>query len=137
MDLGIKGKTALVAASSAGLGLACATALAREGCVVTINGRDERRLADARAGIEAATGARVHTVIADITTEAGREAFVDACPAADILVNNNAGPAPGTLAEWDHAAWMSAIEANILAPILLIRELLPGMRARNRGRSVN
>ena len=137
MDLGIKGKTALVAASSAGLGLACATALAREGCTVTINGRDERRLADARAGIEAATGARVHTVIADITTEAGREAFVDACPAADILVNNNAGPAPGTLADWNHAAWMSALEANMLSPILLIRALLPGMRARKFGRIVN
>ena len=137
MDLGIKGKTALVAASSAGLGLACATALAREGCTVTINGRDARRLADARAGIEAATGARVHTVIADITTEAGRKAFVDACPEADILVNNNAGPAPGKLADWDHAAWMSAIEANMLSPILLIRALLPGMRARKFGRIVN
>jgi len=137
MDLGIKGKTALVAASSAGLGLACATALAREGCTVTINGRDARRLADARAAIEAATGVRVQIVVADITTEAGREAFVGACPEADILVNNNAGPAPGKLADWDHAAWMSAIEANMLSPILLIRALLPGMRARKFGRIVN
>ena len=137
MDLGIKGKTALVAASSAGLGLACATALAREGCSVTINGRDARRLAEARTGIETATGARVRTVVADITTDAGRKTLIDACPAADILVNNNAGPAPGKLADWDHAAWMAALEANMLSPILLIRALLPGMRARKFGRIVN
>ena len=128
MDLGIDGRKALVAASSAGLGLACATALAREGCAVYINGRDAQRLAEAQAGIEAALGVRVRTIVADIATEAGRKIFVDACPEADILVNNNAGPAPGKLADWDHAAWLSAIEANMLAPILLIRALLPGMR---------
>ncbi|OGG52565.1 MAG: 3-oxoacyl-ACP reductase [Candidatus Handelsmanbacteria bacterium RIFCSPLOWO2_12_FULL_64_10] len=137
MDLGIEGRTALVAASSAGLGLACATALAREGCTVTINGRDPQRLAKAQAGIEAAIGKRVHTVVADINTEEGRAAFVAACPSADILVNNNAGPPPGKLADWDHAAWIAAIEANMLAPILLIRALLPGMRARKFGRMVN
>lgn len=137
MDLGIKGRKALVAASSAGLGLACATALAREGCEVTINGRDARRLAEARTKIETATGARVQTVVADIITEAGRKALIDACPAADILVTNNAGPPPGKLADWDHAAWTAALEANMLAPILLIRALLPGMRARKFGRIVN
>jgi len=137
MDLGLEGKMALVAASSAGLGLACATALAREGCTVTINGRDTQRLANAQAQIASATGKRVHAVIADINTEEGRASFVDACPSADILINNNAGPAPGKLADWDHAAWMVAIEANMLAPILLIRALLPGMRARKFGRIVN
>jgi len=137
MDLGIAGRKALIAASSSGLGLACATALAREGCRVWINGRDGARLDEARALIDAQTGVRVDTVAADINTEAGRAALLAACPAPDILVNNNAGPAPGTLADWDHAAWLAALEANLLAPILLIRAVLPGMRARAFGRIVN
>lgn len=137
MDLGIKGKKALVAASTSGLGLACATALAREGCIVWINGRDPERLAQARWQISRAMGIEVRAMQADINTEAGRQALVDACPDADILVNNNAGPPPGELADWDHAAWMAALEANLLAPVLLIRALLPGMRARRFGRIVN
>ncbi|CAM2155826.1 SDR family oxidoreductase [Pararobbsia alpina] len=137
MDLGIQSRKALVAASSAGLGLACATALAREGCVVTINGRDLSRLERARESIAQETGVEVATVVADINSESGRATLIQACPDADILVNNNAGPPPGSLSEWDHAAWVSALEANMLAPILLIRALLPGMRARRFGRIVN
>jgi 3-oxoacyl-[acyl-carrier protein] reductase len=137
MDLGIKGRKAVVCASSQGLGLACATSLAREGCVVFINGRDESRLEKAMAEIEAATGAQATPVCADINTEPGREKLIAACPDADILVNNNAGPPPGELADWDHAAWLRALEANMLAPILLIRALLPGMRERGFGRIVN
>ena len=137
MDLGIKGRKAIVCASSQGLGLACATALAREGCVVFVNGRDLSRLEKAAAAIEAATGVRATPVVADINTESGRAQLVAACPTADILVNNNAGPTPGELADWDHAAWLAAVEANMLAPILLIRALLPGMRQRRFGRIVN
>ncbi len=137
MDLGIRSRKALVAASSSGLGLACATALAREGCVVTINGRDLDRLDIARQSIKDATGVDVATVVADISTESGRAAFVQACAHADILVNNNAGPPPGSLSDWDHAAWLGALEANMLAPILLIRALLPGMRERKFGRIIN
>jgi 3-oxoacyl-[acyl-carrier protein] reductase len=137
MDLGITGRKAIVCASSQGLGLACATSLAREGCAVFINGRDQTRLQQAVATIEAATGTRATPVAADINTEAGRAALVAACPHADILVNNNAGPPPGALADWDHAAWLAALEANMLAPILLIRALLPGMRQRRFGRIVN
>jgi 3-oxoacyl-[acyl-carrier protein] reductase len=137
MDLAIKGRKAIVCASSQGLGLACATSLAREGCVVFINGRDEARLEKAAAEIQTATGARPTPVIADINTEPGRARLVAACPEADILVNNNAGPTPGELADWDHAAWLAAVEANMLAPILLIRALLPGMRQRRFGRIVN
>jgi len=137
MDLGLKGKRALVTASSSGLGLACATALAREGCVVTINGRDAGRLEAARALVAGETGVQVQTVAADIDTDAGRSTLLAACPDVDILVNNNAGPPPGTLADWDHAAWLSALEANLLAPVLLMRALLPGMRARRFGRVVN
>jgi 3-oxoacyl-[acyl-carrier protein] reductase len=137
MDLGISGRKAMVCASSQGLGLACAMSLAREGCVIFINGRDETRLAQAVAQIEAATGVRAMPVAADINTEAGRATLIAACPEPDILVNNNAGPPPGELADWDHAAWLSALEANMLAPILLIRALLPGMRQRRFGRIVN
>ena len=137
MDLGIKNRRAIICASSQGLGLACATSLAREGCVIFINGRDESRLAQAVAQIEAATGVRATPVAADINTEPGRARLVAACPEAYILVNNNAGPPPGELADWDHAAWLSALEANMLAPILLIRALLPGMRQRRFGRIVN
>ncbi len=137
MDLGLTGKKALVAASSSGLGLACATALAREGCTVFINGRDAGRLEQAHAAIAQETGVQVQAVVADVTSHAGREVLIGACPQADILVNNNAGPPPGELADWDHAAWLLAIEANMLAPILLIRALLPGMRARGFGRIVN
>jgi 3-oxoacyl-[acyl-carrier protein] reductase len=137
MELGLKGRHALVAASSSGLGLACAAALAREGCVVYINGRDAARLAAAREQIARELGVQVATVQADINTEAGRQVLLDACPQPDILVNNNAGPAPGVLADWDHAAWLAALEANLLAPVLLIRAVLPGMRERRFGRIVN
>jgi len=137
MDLGIRNRRAIVCASSQGLGLACATSLAREGCVVFINGRDQSRLAQAVAQIEAATGVRATPVAADINTETGRATLIAACSEPDILVNNNAGPPPGALADWDHAAWLSALEANMLAPILLIRAVLPGMRERRFGRIVN
>jgi len=137
MDLGIKGKKALLAASTSGLGLACATALAREGCIVYINGRDAERLQKAQQLIALENGEQVFLVQADINTTEGRDSLIQACPDADILVNNNAGPPPGTLADWDHAAWINALEANLLAPVLLIRALLPGMRSRRFGRIVN
>jgi 3-oxoacyl-[acyl-carrier protein] reductase len=137
MDLGIAGRSAIVCASSKGLGLACATSLAREGCLVFINGRNRDRLDAAVAAIAAATGAKVTPVQADINTDQGRETLVGACPAPDILVNNNEGPPPGKLADWDRAAWMAGIEANMLAPIFLIKAVLPGMRSRKFGRIVN
>ena len=137
MDLGIAGKTALVCASSQGLGRACAIALAREGVSVTINGRDAQRLVVAAAEIRALTGRDVQPIAADLNSHAGRQTLLAACGDADILVTNNAGPPPGRLEDWDHAAWLAALEANMLAPILLIRALVPGMRARRFGRIVN
>lgn len=137
MDLGISGRKALVCASSQGLGLACATALAQEGCVVTLNGRNADKLSAAAHALHLATGATVHTVVADITTEAGRTALLAACPEPDILINNNAGPPPGTLADWDEATWLNALQHNLLAAALLLRATVPGMRARKFGRIVN
>jgi len=137
MDLGIAERKALVCASSQGLGFACALALAREGCAVVINGRDAQRLTGAAVKIQERTGRRVGSVVADIDTEEGRARLLAACTEPDILVNNNGGPPPGSLSDWDRSAWLAAIEANMLAPILLIRAVLPGMRARKFGRIVN
>lgn len=137
MDLGIGGRTALVCASSRGLGKACALALAQEGCEVLINGRDARTLAQTAQEILLVTGRLPRTVVADLSTASGRATLLAACPVVDILVTNNGGPAPGRLEEWDHAAWLVAIEANMLSGILLIQALVGGMRERGFGRIVN
>lgn len=137
MDLGLQGRRALVCASSAGLGKACAAALAREGCEVFINGRDAARLQAAADEIAQAHGRRPHTVQADLNSAAGRAALLAACPEPDILVTNNAGPPPGALEDFDHAAWIAALEANLLMPIQLITAVVGGMRQRRFGRIVN
>ena len=137
MDLGLTGRTAIICASSRGLGRACAQALAAEGVAVVINGRDADRLTAAAEAIRAATGASVTAVMGDVSTDAGRDALLAACPEPDILVNNNGGPPPGRFEDWDHAAWLGALEANLLAPVLLIRAVIGGMRARHFGRIVN
>ena len=137
MDLGIRGRKALVCASSQGLGLACATSLAQEGCEIFINGRDAGKLNQVAKDLAQSTQAKVHAVVGDITTEAGRAALLSACPDPDILINNNAGPTPGKLADWHHDAWIEALESNMLAPALLIRAVIPGMRERRFGRIVN
>jgi 3-oxoacyl-[acyl-carrier protein] reductase len=137
MDLGIRGKHAIVCASSKGLGLACATALAREGASVTINSRDAGNLAEAAREIREATGADVAIVAGDIALAETRAALLEACPAPDILVTNNAGPMPGRFQDWDRDAWIAALDANLLAPALLIGAVIDGMVARRFGRIVN
>lgn len=137
MDLGLSGRRAIVCASSRGLGKACALALAREGVEVVINGLTQAHLSATAEEIATVTGRRPSAVQADVTTDAGRAALLAVCPEPDILVNNNAGPAPGRLEDWDHAAWIAALESNMLAGTLLIRAVLPGMRARRFGRIVN
>jgi 3-oxoacyl-[acyl-carrier protein] reductase len=137
MDLGIAGRRAIVCASSRGLGRACARALAAEGVDVVVNGRDPERLAETADAIRLETGARVTAVVADLASEAGREALLAACPEPDILVNNNAGPPPGRFEDWDRAHWLAVLESNFLAPVLLIRGVVGGMRARRFGRIVN
>ena len=137
MDLGLTGRKAIVCASSKGLGYACARALAREGANVWINGRDRGRLEAAAAQIKAEVGADVNLAPADINSQEGRDSLLAFCPAPDILVNNNAGPSPGKLADWSHADWLAAGEANMLAPIFLIKAATPGMVERRFGRIVN
>ncbi|MEM7016396.1 MAG: SDR family oxidoreductase [Pseudomonadota bacterium] len=137
MELNIRGRKAIVCASSRGLGRACATALAQEGVDIVINGRHEDTLTKTAEDIASETGVHVTPVVADLNVEAERERLIAACPDADILVNNNGGPPPGRFEDWDHAAWLGALESNMLAPVLLIRALLPGMRERQFGRIVN
>lgn len=137
MDLGIAGRTALVCASSRGLGLACATALAREGARVYVNGRHADALDAAAVRIESVAGKRPDTIVADLNTIDGRAALVAACPEPDILVNNNAGPEPGKIGDWSRADWLAGVESGMLGPIALIEAYVPGMRARGFGRIVN
>jgi 3-oxoacyl-[acyl-carrier protein] reductase len=137
MDLGLSGRRAIVCASSRGLGRACAQALAAEGVDVIINGRDAARLAETEAALRSLGRGGVTAVVGDVTTESGRAALLAACPSPDILVNNNAGPSAAEFETLDHSRWMSALEANMVAPLLLVRAVLPGMIARRFGRIIN
>ncbi|GAC1338985.1 MAG: SDR family oxidoreductase [Beijerinckiaceae bacterium] len=137
MDLGIKGRKAVVCASSKGLGKACAMALAEAGCEVVINGRDERALDATAKEIVRETGAKVTTVAADVGTKEGRAALLAACPEPDILVNNNAGPPFRNFRELDHAALLKGVEANMITPIELVQAVIEGMVERKFGRIIN
>ncbi len=137
MDLGIKGKKALVCAASKGLGRGCAMSLAREGADVTIVARTPETLERTAAEIRAATGATVTTVAADITTEEGRQLSLAACPDPDILINNAGGPPPGDFRHWGRDEWISALDANMLTPIFLVKATVDGMIGRKFGRVVN
>ena len=137
MNHGISGRKAIVCAASQGLGRGCAMALAREGVDLVINARTAATLEATAAAIRAETGVAVTAVAADITTVDGRAAVLAACPAPDILVNNAGGPPIGDFRDWDEAAWMSAVNANMIAPIMLIRAVVDGMIARRFGRVVN
>lgn len=137
MDLGIRGKTAMVCGSNRGLGRACAQALAEEGVDLIVNGRDPDRTQAAADEIRTSTGVRVTPVVADVTTRGGRELLLAACPEPDILVNNSAGPEPGAFGNFDETAWLDALESGMVAPLMLIRAVIPAMRRRKFGRIVN
>jgi 3-oxoacyl-[acyl-carrier protein] reductase len=136
MDLGIAGRTAIVCASSKGLGRGCAAALAEAGCRVIINGRDAETLEVTRAAL-AARGGEIVAVVADVGTEEGRAALLEAAGTVDILVNNNAGPPFRDFREIDDEAMLKGINANMLTPIALIRAVIDGMAERRFGRIVN
>ncbi|MGV9711737.1 SDR family oxidoreductase [Gordonia sp. NPDC003424] len=138
MDLGLTGRVAFVAASSQGLGYACARSLAREGVAVTLNGREPTKLAAAADQLRAEVdGARIDWVAADLASADGRAAIVEKLPAVDILVTNNAGPAPGTLDDWDEDALVNALRANMVPAVQLMRAYIPGMVENHFGRIVN
>ena len=141
MDLGIAGKWALVCGASKGLGLGCAQALVREGVHVLIVARGAQALQQAATQLIAEcahnSGASVQYVAADITTIAGRAAVFALRQDFDIVVTNAGGPPPGDFRNWERDTWIKAIDANMLAPIELIKATVDGMAKRGFGRIVN
>jgi 3-oxoacyl-[acyl-carrier protein] reductase len=137
MDLGIRGRKAIVCASSKGLGRACALALAEAGCELAVNGRDRDELQRTAADIRAQTGATVREVAGDLDDPATRAALIAATPEADILVNNNGGPPYKVFAAITREDILKGVESNMLTPIALAQAFLPGMATRKFGRIIN
>ena len=137
MDLGIAGRKALVCGASAGLGLACAQALAREGVALVIVARTEAPLREAATTLQALGSAPVAWVVADVTTDEGRELIFSQHGDFDIVITNAGGPPPGDFRNWDRDTWLRALDANMLTPIEIIRQTVDGMMARGFGRIIN
>jgi len=136
MDLGIAGKRAVVCASSKGLGLGCAMALAEAGVDLVMNGRGTEALETAAEAVRA-LGVTVETVTAGVTTPDGQAALLDAAGDVDILVTNAGGPPPGLWSDWEREDFLAALDANMITPITLMKAVLPGMMERGWGRIVN
>lgn len=137
MDLGIKGRKAIVCASSEGLGKGCAMALAQAGCEVVINARTQTTVDATVSEIADATGSKIIGVAADVGTPEGQEALLSACPNPDILVNNNGGPPRRNFSELDRSAMVEGVIQNMVTPIELIQSVADGMAERGFGRIVN
>jgi 3-oxoacyl-[acyl-carrier protein] reductase len=137
VDLGIRGRKAIVCGASRGLGRACASALAREGADITIVARHGDALAATAHEIAAATGVAVTPVAADVTTRDGRAMIFAACPTPDILVNNADGRLPGNFRNWTRDDWIDALDTMMLCHIEMMRAAVDGMMARGFGRIVN
>ena len=137
MDLGIAGRKAIVCASSRGLGKACARALAEAGCEVVINGRDQKKLDAAAAELANIAGVKVIPIAADVSTPEGQKALLAACPAPDILVNNNGGPPPRDFRELTRQQMIDGVVANMVVAIELIQKVIGPMTERKFGRIVN
>ena len=137
MDLGIKGKSAIVCAASKGLGKGCAEALAREGVALTICARGEEALAATAEHLRQLGAPKVTAIACDVTTDEGRRALLAACPDPDILINNAGGPPPGDFKDFSLDDWRKAVEGNMLTPIALIHATVYGMMERGFGRVLN
>jgi 3-oxoacyl-[acyl-carrier protein] reductase len=137
MDLGLRGRTAIVCASSQGLGKGCALALAEAGVALVINGRNQSLLEQTAQEIRQAWGVAVTPVAADVSTAEGQTALLHACPAPDILINNNAGPPLRNFRELDRKAMLDGVASNMVTPIELIQRVIDSMAARGFGRIVN
>jgi 3-oxoacyl-[acyl-carrier protein] reductase len=137
MDLGIRGRTAIVCASSQGLGKACALALAEAGVSVVVNGRNRELLDHTADEIRRATGVSVTPVVADLSTVEGQAALLAACPSPDILINNNGGPPFRDFHELDRQAMLTGVTMNMVTPIELIQKVIDTMAKREFGRIVN
>jgi len=137
MDLGINGRSAIVCGASAGLGYACAASLAEAGVNVFMVARDPTRLEAAAGTLRELFRSTIETITADVTTVDGRVQIFSQCPEPDILVNNAGGPPPGNFRDWRREEWIAALDANMLAPIEMMRVTVDRMGARKFGRIVN
>ena len=137
MDLGIRGKSAIVCAASKGLGKGCAVKLAEDGVDLTICARTAGPLEETAQEIRNQTGVDVKAVACDITTDEGRAAVLAACPTPDILINNAGGPPPGDFKDFTLDDWRQAVEGNMITPIALIHSTVYGMMDRGFGRVLN
>ena len=137
MDLGLKGRSAIVCAASKGLGRGCAEKLAEAGVNLTICARTTEVLEATADAIRTSTGVTVKAIACDIASEAGRVAVLDACPAPDILINNAGGPPPGDFKDFSLDDWRGAVESNMITPIALIHATVYGMMERGFGRIIN
>jgi NAD(P)-dependent dehydrogenase (short-subunit alcohol dehydrogenase family) len=137
MDLGLRGKVAVVTGSTVGIGFAIAAALAREGATVVVNGRTEARVSSALERIrQSVPNADVRGVAADLGSAAGVASFVKQVPAADVLVNNLGIFEAEPFAEISDADWLRFFEVNVLSGIRLTRQYLPAMLQKNWGRVI-
>lgn len=137
MDLGIRGRWAIVCAASKGLGKGCAVSLAREGVNLVVTARGKEALEATAEEIRVAHGVKVIAVAGDIKTDAARQAALEACASPDILINNAGGPPPGDFRSWDRQTWIDALDGNMITPILMMRAVVDGMIAKRFGRIVN
>lgn len=137
MDLGLKGKKAIICASSRGLGKACAMSLAREGVSITINARSRKPLKQTAEEIRDKTGSLVTAVVGDITTPEVQKAVLNACPNPDILINNPGCFPSGDFSDWNRKDYINAVIANTITPIEMIEATINGMIERKFGRIVN
>jgi 3-oxoacyl-[acyl-carrier protein] reductase len=136
MDLGIAGRSAVLIASSRGLGRACAESIAREGVNVVINGRTEADVTQAVDELRAAHDVTVTGVVADATTADGRAALLAACPDPDIVLLNGEGPSPAMFDTLSEEQWVETAQRSMIAPLLFVQAVLPGMCDRGFGRIV-
>ncbi|WP_137787336.1 SDR family oxidoreductase [Sphingomonas sp. 3P27F8] len=138
MDLGLRGKRALVAGSSAGMGFEAARALAAEGATLVMSARGEERLHDAARRLAADTGATINAVVADHGSPEGRARLREACPTPDILIVTCSPPRmTDGFDDVEAEEWMETLETTLVGPIELIRMMLGGMVGRRFGRIVN
>ena len=137
MDLGISGERAIVCASSKGLGRACAISLAQNGVSLVINGRGEEALGQTARDIAEISDVEVTQVPGDVGTAEIQQALLAACPAPDILINNNGGPPFRDFQELDREAMVAGVTMNMITPIELIQSIIDGMAERGFGRIVN
>ena len=136
MDLGIRGRRAILLASTRGLGRACAESIAREGVDVVVNGRTAGDVDAAVEALRDAHGVEVRGVVGDSSTSAVHDALLEACPEPDIVLLNGEGPLPMPFGRIDEATLSASLQQSLIGPLMFVRRVLPGMRERSFGRIV-